>query len=170
MTMLALMIVGWLVVVAFVMAILTAAKRGDEAMTSAYPADASGIEMLPGDTGLGQFTGEVAIELGAERVIVVIGNPAEPSTGVVAACLGTPGLVGQRVPMPTERATGVAQDWHFAQIPLKGMAEAAGAVAVASPGRRSFTDGDLGLVERLARSQLAQFDRRRVPRSPAMRV
>jgi hypothetical protein len=167
---LALIIVGWLLLLALLMAILTAAKLGDEAMKRPDPAGASRIEMLPDDTGFGQFAGEVAIELGAERVIVVIGDPAEPSTGVVAACLGTPGLVGRRLPMPSEPAHGVVQDWQFAQIPLKGMAERAGAVAVASPGRRSFTDRELGFVERLARSQLAQFDRRRVPRKPAVRA
>jgi hypothetical protein len=165
---LALIIVGWLVLLACVLALLTAGKPSDEATR---PDLAGGpIEMLPDDEGLGQFAGEVAIELGAERVVVVIGDPAEPSTGVVAACLGTPGMVGRRVPMPTEPAMGAAQDWNFAQIPLNGIAEGTGAVAVASPRPRSFTERDLGFVERLARSRLARFDRYRVPRGPTARA
>jgi hypothetical protein len=167
---LALILVGWVVLLVLVLAILTVAKLSDEAMTPPDHAGTSGIEVLREDEALGQFAGEVAIALGAERVVVMIGDRAEPSTGVVAACLGAPGLVGRRGPMPTEPASGVVQDWNFAQIPLDGVVEAAGAVSVATPGPRSFTDRDLGLVERLARSQVPLFDRRRAPRAPAVRA
>jgi hypothetical protein len=172
---LALIVVAWLLVLGFVLAILTAAKLGDEsmaladgAMTRPGPAGASLIEMLPDEEALGQLVGEVAIALGAERVVVMIADAGEPSTGVVAACLGTPGLVGRRVPMPTEPATGVVEDWNFAQIPLHGRVAAAGAVAVAALEPRSFTPRDLGFVEQLARSQLRRFDRRRIPRGSAV--
>jgi hypothetical protein len=173
---LAIIVAVWLAVLAIVLAILTAAKLGDEAMiwsdlmARPEPAGAEPIEMLPDGEALGQFAGEVAIALGAERVVVVIGDDVEASTGVVAACLGTPGLVGRRVPLPTELATGVVEDWNFAQIPLTGDLEAKGVVAVAAPEPHAFTDRDLGFVEALARSQLRLFDRRRVPRGPAVRA
>ena len=58
--------------------------------------------------------------------------------------------------------------WTFAHVPITGEGELLGAVTVAACDERQFTRDDLAVVERLARSRVPRFDRRRhalIPRA-----
>jgi hypothetical protein len=122
---------------------------------------------------------EVCDVLGAEWVAVVLSDPDEPTTGVVGACLGAPGLLGSRVPVGPTRAAGVLEGphasvlglprepgsdaWRFAHVPIASTSNVIGAVTAASRSR-TFAQADLSLIEHVARGGAGQFDRRRRPR------
>ena len=142
-------------------------------------------EALPNHGFLARLAGDVAEMLRVERVTVAIADPEHADTGIVAACLGAPGTLGMRLPLPTACVTGVKSaaeaatlglgedeerelPWSFAHVPIAGFSEESlGAVTVVSRRARAFTEQDLLSIEKLARRRVPEFDRRQSRRSRA---
>jgi GAF domain-containing protein len=138
-------------------------------------------ETLPAQGFLGRFADDLADLLAVDRVTVAMTDPARPDTGVIAACLGAPGVLGRHVPLPTEPATGyksadeavalgLGEDgrelpWSYAHVPIAASGELLGAVTVVSRRPRAFSERELVGVERLARRRVPEFDRRRFRRT-----
>jgi hypothetical protein len=139
-------------------------------------------ENLPAQGFLGRFAGDLADLLAVDRVTVAMADPVRPDTGVVAACLGAPGVLGRHLPLPTEQTTGfktaeeavalgLGEDggrelpWSFAHVPIATSGELLGAVTVVSRRPRAFSRQELVGVERLARRRVPEFDRRRFRRT-----
>jgi GAF domain len=115
-----LVIGGYVVFVACVLAVLTAAKRADEAMEqepgpspeareAAEPARSPSpppVEALPAYDALGRLAGDVRGALGAKRIAVVVSDPGDPGSGTVVASLGAPELLGSHVRISTDPASG----------------------------------------------------------------
>ena len=145
-------------------------------------------EALPNHGFMARLAGDVAEMLRAERVTVAIADPDHADEGIVAACLGAPGTLGMRLPLPTERATGfksaaeaatlgLGEDeehslpWSFAHVPIAGLSEESlGAVTVVSRRTRAFNEQDLLSIEKLARRRVPEFDRRQGRRTPQATV
>jgi hypothetical protein len=171
---------AYVVFVVFTLALVRVGKRADEATERHARALGHSVETRPGDAALRRVARGIRDALQAERVSVVLTNPGEPTTGVVAACLGAPGLVGSRVPVEPTSATGVlgpaeapvvglasgagSDAWTFAHLPLTGMSDLVGTVTAASRSR-TFAEADLALMEHVARDGARPFDRRQQPRS-----
>jgi GAF domain len=183
---------GYAITLAFVLHLLGAARRREKAMTPTAPAAprprrlrrpqgmtrrAPTTMVLGADPDLGRLAAAVHDTLDVKRVAVVVTDADKPGTGVVAACLGVPGLLGNRLPLVAEPATGLLtsgevadlgfgdsdhgeEPWAFAQLPITGTDDVLGAVTVASQRDREFDDADLRVLERLAREQAPRFDRR----------
>jgi hypothetical protein len=145
------------------------------------------VEALPGHGFLGRLAADLAEMLCVERVTVAIADPDHADAGIVAACVGAPGVLGRHAPLPTERATGVKSaaeaaalglgadgdhelPWSYAHVPIAGTCEVLGAVTVVSRRARAFTEQDLIFVERIARRRVPEFDRRRRGRVPRATV
>jgi hypothetical protein len=157
---------GYGALMVFVLALLTASRRGDAAARTP-------VEVLPGHDGLGRLAAELRDTLRADRVAVIVSDPDRAEEWCVAACAGVPGLLGRRLPVCTRRATrtigaeqavvlGLTGDgcWTYAHVPMTGTSGTAGAVMVASRRERPYSRGELGLIERLARSGAPEFERR----------
>jgi hypothetical protein len=154
----------------------------------ARPAAEPSPEALPNQGFLARLAGDVAEMLRVDRVTVAIPDPEHADTGIVAACLGAPGMLGMRLPLPTTSATGVKSaaevaalglgededrelPWSFAHVPIAGFAEESlGAVTVVSRRARAFSEQDLLFIEKLARRRVPEFDRRRGRRTPQTTV
>jgi hypothetical protein len=180
MTTLAIVGAAYLVFLLLILAVLTVAKRADESMERHVRALRGAVEAFPDHAALGRVAAEICDVLQAERVSVVLTDPAEPSTGVVRACLGAPGVLGSRVPVEPRSATGVlgateasvlglapeagSPAWQFAHVPIAEMGDVVGAVTAASRSR-TFAEADLTLIEHVARGGARPFDRRRIART-----
>jgi hypothetical protein len=188
---------GYVLFVAFVLAVMTAAKRGDEAMDReqasrhAGPAAWQGqllarqgepprVEALPAYDALGRLAGDVRGALGAKRIAVMVSDPEDPGTGTVVASLGAPELLGSRVRISTDfasgspgpeeaRVLGIGHEgrprvpWRFARVPIATEQNVLGVVAVASRRPRAFTSRDVTFLERLAGRVAHQLDDERGP-------
>jgi hypothetical protein len=174
MTTIALVVMGYLVFLGFVLSLLAAAKRGDEALGRSGPS----VEVLRDREPLGRIAADVHHLLGAERVTVIVGEGEHRESGLVAACFGAPGLLGARIPVAAETSAGVLHpeeaaalglaggtSWSFAHIPLDGPEGVSGAITVATRRPNAFTPGELGRIERLARRGAPEFERRRFART-----
>jgi hypothetical protein len=169
---------GYLIVLAWGLAIVAAAKRGDEAMTREIALAARDcLEVLPSHVGLERLAADLGEALGAERVTVIVRAPDERDTGIVGACLGVAGLVGCRVPVGEVAVSGVldseeaalfglaredepATTWAYAHVPVARTEEGVvGAVMVASRTCRPFTGHEMGTIERLATRNAGRFAR-----------
>jgi hypothetical protein len=173
---------AYAIALGFVLHLLVAARRCEEARgrLRAVP-DPPAAAVLGAHAGLGRLVATVQDTLAAEQVTVVVTDDAEPGTGVVAACVGAPGLLGNRVrvlPEPVSAfltageaaALGLAgqEPWAFVHLPIPGPLEPAGALTVAARRAGVFGRGDLRMLERLAREGAPEFDRRRhalIPRA-----
>ena len=162
-------VAAWLLLAVAVMALLTAAKHGDQAMERAAadelrvmpgPAHPSRspvrwstpVDMLPDHEELAQVAAQVRQILGVERVSVILAD--DDRSGHVAACVNAPGLVGARVPVEPKRATGMLDGDEAAALGLIGE----------TPGGASWTyahvplhgpDGVTGAISVAARRVLA---------------
>jgi hypothetical protein len=182
----ALLAAGYLAFLTFILALLTMAKRGDQAASRQYSTlPAPTARALPGHQPLAHVATAVHERLGAERITVVVSDPDDPASGTVCATLGAPELLGSRVPVekavsvgllqsPQAEALGLAvapdpddSPWAFAHVPLTGTAAVAGAVTVAARRAVAFGEHDIDAIERLARDGARHFDRRRRPRATA---
>jgi hypothetical protein len=191
-----LILAGYAVIVAFSLALLTAARRSDELMGDRYttedpwpagdvyrPAGAPPVESLPGHDALARLAADIHGALGVERVAVVVRDAGDPATGVVSARLGASGPLGDRVPLAAEAATGIAGDldvgvlgvsdeadsqlpWRFARAPIPGGAGAVGTVTIAARRPREFTERELDFLGVLAKRAGPPLDRERVQRRP----
>jgi GAF domain-containing protein len=167
---------GYLVFVAFVVALLRASKLADKDMARQVRAE------LPAELSLDRVVAQVHRAFEADHVTVVVADPEEPAMGRIEACLGAPSLVGRRIPVERTPATGVVgapqaerlglaperqagKPWRFAHVPIAGEGETLGTVTVARRSR-AFDGRDLEFIEHLARSGAHQFDRRSSPREP----
>lgn len=175
MTLVTVLGVAYLAFLTFTLALLAAGKRADDSATRQFQDMSDSVQALPSLDALGRVAAEVREALGAERVAVVLSDPDEPTTGVVGACLGAPGLLGSRVPVGPTRATGVLQAqqasvlglprelgsdaWRFAHVPIAGTGNVIGAVTAASRSH-TFAQADLRLIEHVARGGSGLFDRR----------
>lgn len=180
MTTLAIVGVTYLIFLLLVLAVLTVAKRADEATERHVLALGGAVETFPDHAALGRVAAEICNALEAERVSVVLTDPGEPGIGVVRACLGAPGLLGSRVPLEPRSSTGVlgaaeaavlglaaeagSPAWRFAHVPIAGAGQVVGAVTAASRSR-TFADTDLTLIEHVARRAARPFDRRGIART-----
>ena len=183
---LALVAAGYLLFLAFVLALLTAAKRGDQVLAQQYAnLHDPTARALPGHLPLAAVATAVHERLGAERIAVVVSDPDDPASGTVCAALGAPELLGSRVLVETAPAVGLLQPpqaealglavapggddspWAFAHVPLIGSAAVSGAVTVAARRPVAFGEHDIDAIERLARDGARHFDRRRRPRATA---
>jgi hypothetical protein len=192
------LLAGYAITLAFVLHLLTASRRGEEvpARPPSPPppprfegprivARPDAARTLVAHPDLGRLAATVHDTLEVERVAVVVSDADEPGTGVVAACFGVPGLLGNRVPVLDEPATGLLyasdvaalgigdgdgepdeEPWAVAQLPITGRNQLLGALTVASRREREFSDYDLRVLERLAREGAPQFDRRRRAQVP----
>ena len=182
---------GYAILLAFALHLLAAARRREELAVLPRPAAAAPRRLqrheaeqrlaatLPGEDGadLGRLAAAVHDTLQIERVAVVVSDRDDPRTGVVAACLGVPGLLGNRVPVLSQPAAGLLgpgevadlglgddapdeEPWAFAQLPIMGTREPLGALTVASRRGREFDGAELRALERLAREEVPRFDRR----------
>jgi hypothetical protein len=180
-TTLLLILLGYAIIVAFSLALLTAARRSDEAVHGPLategiwptadvhrPAPAPPVESLPGHDALAQLAADVQGALGVERVAVVVSDPGEPATGVLSARLGAPGPLGDRVPVAPEPATGIPSGpdvallgvsdevgselpWRFARAPIPGDEAPRGTLTVAARRPREFSERELEFLDVLAR-------------------
>jgi hypothetical protein len=175
---------AYAIALGFVLHLLAAARRREDARTRlrVVPAPA-GADVLGPHPELGRLAATVQDTLAAEQVTVVVSDDAEPGTGVVAACVGAPGLLGNRVRVLAEPVSGFLtpgeagalglageEPWAFAHLPIAGPLEPLGAVTVASRRPGAFGRRELRTLERLAREQAPEFDRRRhalIPRAIA---
>ena len=186
------LLAAYAITLAFVLHLLAASKRREEAtvLPESAPANRRRFQrarivappqaaaMPEAHPDLGRLATTVGDTLDVERVAIVLSDVDEPGTGVVAACYGVPRLLGHRVPVLSEPATGLLtaaelaelglrdgdpdeELWAVAQLPITGTDELLGALAVASRSEREFTGDDLCVLERLAREGAPQFDRRR---------
>jgi hypothetical protein len=178
--------VGYVAVAALAIAMLRAAKRADEARDGvlaavldealvAAPAwedstSAPAVHVLPEHGPLGGLAGDVRGALGVDRVAIVVSDPDAPGMGVVAACCGSPDLLGGRVPLVTVPATGALNvgglPWHFARVPIRGASGVLGTVIVAGRRGGPFAARDLAFLERLARRAASRLDHGREARVP----
>jgi hypothetical protein len=199
MSALVLILLVWSALVILVMALLVSAKDGDRAIERAaaeeldvYPGPAhpgrdrirwaAPVEMLPDYAELGQLAADIRHMLGVERVSVILAG--DDGDGVVAACVNAPGLIGERVPLPPKRATGLLNpneaaamgligetpggaSWSYANVPLDGPDGVTGVITVAARRVLAFTSGEMRLVERLARRGTPRFERRSKLRAAA---
>jgi hypothetical protein len=143
-------------------------------------------ETLGAHPELGPLATAVHDKFEAARVTVVLSDGDDPATGVVAACVGAPGLLGYRVPMVSAPVTGVlspgeaaaiglgggarAKPWAFAQLPIAGEDGPLGELTLAARREDAFSPRELRLLERIAREEAPEFDRRRhalIPREIA---
>jgi hypothetical protein len=194
------LLAAYAITLAFALHLLAAARRREAALRGARPAAPgapaqrlrvaarrAAARTLREHPDLGRLAVAVHDTLEAERVAVVISDADEPGTGVVAACFGVTGMLGNRVPVVAEPATGLLsadevaelglgdgdpdeEPWAVAQLPIAGADELLGALAVASRRERVFDASDLRLLERLAREGAPRFDRRHkamIPRAMA---
>jgi hypothetical protein len=187
-TTLLLVLGGYLVFVACVLAILTAAKRADEAMERSAPspgawlpdapapaAGAPPVEALPAYDALGRLAGDVRGALGAKRIAVVVSDPGDPGSGTVVASLGAPELLGSHVRISTDPASGAPGPddawilgigaegrprvpWRFARVPMAAGDNVVGVVSVAARRPRAFTRRDMTFLERLADRAARQLE------------
>jgi hypothetical protein len=154
-------------VMVLVLAMLTASRRSDGAARAP-------VEVLPGADALGRLAAELRDTLRADRVAVIVADFDRGEEWRVAACAGAPGLLGSRLPVaarPTTRtigpdeasALGLPGDgcWSYAHVPMTGSSGTAGAVMVASRREIPYSQGEMRLIERLARSGVPEFERRR---------
>jgi hypothetical protein len=178
-TLLVVLGIAYLVFLACTLAVLTVAKRADEQAERQGRALRGSVETLPDHDVLGRVAAEVCAALQAERVSVVLSDPNKPTTGVIRACVGAPGLLGSRVLVEATPAVGAlgaseapilglarqarSEAWTYAHVPIAGPREVVGAVTAASRSR-TFAEADLALIERVARRGGRPFDRRRRPR------
>ena len=149
--------------------------EGDDIPVAATP---SSVEALPGRGFLGRLAADLAEMLRVDRVTVAVADLGRADVGVVAACVGAPGVLGTHVPLRAERATGfksaaeaaslgLGEDdepelpWSFAQVPIAGTSELLGTVTVVSRRARCFTEQELIFIERITRRRVPEFDRRR---------
>jgi hypothetical protein len=163
---------------------LTAAARpqseagrweGNDIPVAATP---SSVETLPGHGFLGRLVGDLAEMLRLDRVAVVVADPGRSDVGVVAACVGAPGMLGTHIPLCAVSVAGFKSaveaahlglgggvepelPWSFARVPIAGTTELLGTVTVVSRWARCFTEQDLIFIERIARRRVPEFDRRR---------
>ena len=152
---------------------LTGAARLADAAPAAPPVRA--ITLSP---PLERLAEDVHDALAVDRVTVVVSDDEKPGAGRVRACVGSPKPLGSRIdliPVPVmgpmtpfgAAALGIgdaderADTWTFAHVPITCAGELLGAVTVATCGERDFTEDELTIVERLARSRVPRFDRRR---------
>ena len=176
MTIVVLVVLGYLALVSFVMALMKTAARADAAVPHAVAA----VEVLEHHEPLGRVAADVRHLLGAERVTVILGQAERRDGGLVVACMDAPGMLGARVPVASETAAGVLQAeeaaalglpggaaWSFAHIPLDGPDGVAGAVCVAARRPTVFSGGELERIEQLARRGAPVFERRRRVRTEA---
>ena len=195
------LLAAYAITLAFALHLLAAARRREAALRGARPAAPGApaprrlpvAKRLPAartlreHPDLGRLAVTVHDTLEAERVAVVLSDADAPGTGVVAACFGVRGMLGSRVPVLAEPATGLLsadevaelglgdgdpddEPWAVAQLPIAGGDELLGALAVASRRKREFDASDLRVLERLAREGAPRFDRRRkamIPRAMA---
>jgi hypothetical protein len=191
-----LLLAAYAATLAFALHLLAEARRREDALLAAWPTQAERAGREEGTAPTRAVTGHPALErlaadvhetLDVDRVAVVVSDDDEPGVGRVEACFGPPRLLGSRVellpvpvtgPMSPFGATALgiagadehANAWTFAHVPITGSGELLGAVTVAALGEREFTDDDLTVLERLARSGVPRFDRRRhalIPRALA---
>jgi hypothetical protein len=190
-----LVVAGYVLFVIFILAVMTAAKRGDEAMEAslgpveqrawegqalARPGDPPQVEALPAYDALGRLAGDVRGALGAKRIAVMVSDPEDPGTGTVVASLGAPELLGSRVRISTDAASGspgpeearvlgIGHEglprvpWRFARAPIAIEENVLGVVTVASRRPRAFTRRDVTFLERLAGRVAHQLDDERGP-------
>lgn len=180
MTTVALAAAGYVTFLAFVLILLTAAKRGDHALGRLVREHRlrAPLVLLPGDAHLGRLATELQHGLDVERVAVLVSDLGESAFGQVRACLGTPGLLGCLLPVEEAPATRILSraeaaalgfgpageqetPWALAHVPIARYGEVLGAVVVASHRPRTFTERELSFIERLARRDAREFDRRR---------
>jgi hypothetical protein len=148
--------------------------------------DPSPLEALPGHGFLGLLAVDLREALRVDRVTVVVADPAACGGGIVAACLGAPGMLGRHVPLLEEPATGYKSPaeaaalglagegerelpWSFAYVPIAPAGQPIGAVTLVSRRARIFTDRDLSFVQRLASRRAAQFEPVPLPRPGSSR-
>jgi hypothetical protein len=139
MTTVALILVIYIALVASALALLNAAKRGDEAMDRAVadelaswsdPAPAhpyrgrvrwaTPVEILPDHEMLGGVAAEVRAVLGVEQVTVALADGQYRDTGIVGACINAPGLLGERVPIEAMADTGFLPPEEAEDLGLTG--------------------------------------------------
>ena len=191
------LLAGYAVTLGFVLHLLAEARRREEALLAGQPTviepEADRAPAAPpalavaAHPPLERLVADVHETLDVDRVAVVVSDDDEPGVGHVQACFGPPKLLGSRVevlPMPVRGPTtpfgatalGLAgadegdSAWTFAHVPITDSEGLLGAVTVAALGEREFTEDDLTVLERLARSRVPRFDRRRralIPRAPA---
>ncbi len=190
------LLAGYAATLAFVLHLLAASRGREEATRAAHRSAASAprldavaaappVPAVVGHPPLERLAEDVHDALAVDRVIVVVSDDEKPGVGLVRACVGSPELLGSRIdliPVPVTgpmspfgaAALGIgdaderADAWTFAHVPIAGAGELLGAVTVATCGERDFTEADLTIVERLARSRVPRFDRRRrmlIPRT-----
>lgn len=168
MTVLVLALLGYIALVGLVLASLHAVARTDEAVLPSVQVDALGEH-----AALGRIAADVHALLGAERVTVIVAAGTRHDCGLVSACIGAPGLLGARVPLPAETATGVLDpesagalglppgaSWSFANLPLDGPEGVVGAIGVATRRPTAFTRAELERIVQLARRGAPAFERR----------
>jgi hypothetical protein len=169
-TVVATIALGYGALMVLVLSLLTASRRSDAA--SHAP-----VEVIAGYDALGRLAAELRDTLRADRVAVIVAEPDRGEEWRVAACAGAPGLLGSRLPVasrPASRTIGAEEAsalgltgdgcWTYAHVPLVGPSGTAGAVMVASRRELPFSRGELGLIERLARTSAPEFERRRQTR------
>ena len=189
------LLAGYAAMLAFVLLLLASARRREEEATRAldrFTAAAPRVDAVPAAPPVRAIAGSPPLErlaedihdaLAVDRVTVVMSDDEKPGVGRVGACFGSRKPLGSRIdliPVPVTgpmspfgaAALGIgdaderADAWTFAHVPITGAGELLGAVTVASCGERDFTEDDLTIVERLARSRVPRFDRRRLVSLP----
>ncbi len=134
MTLTLLLVCGYFAVLVLVLALLTAAKRGDEAMADAVPEIrilpggshpgrgpvrwSQTVDVLPGHEELGDLADRIRHMLGVEQICVVVGD--EHASGLVAACIDAPGRLGARTPVGRRAVTGLLDRDEAAAYGLHG--------------------------------------------------
>jgi hypothetical protein len=171
---------AWLGFVVFILSVLTAAKRSDEALESAMaaerkrpawqaqgqamPMDVSPTVVHATDELFGRLAADVRGALGVERVAVVLHDQGKLDNAVVQASCGRPDLVGSRVPGGGGFGWGAGRDssflleradsgrpWSVVSVPIMAGDDVAGTVAVATRRPRGLSARDVELLERLSR-------------------
>jgi hypothetical protein len=191
------MLAGYAAMLALVLRLLASSRGREEEATRAFErfaatapranavAAAPPVRAVAVSPPLEQLAEDVHDALAVDRVTVVVSDDEKPGVGRVRACFGSPKPLDSRInliPVPVTgpmspfgaAALGIgdaderADSWTFAHVPITGAGELLGAVTVATCGERDFTEDDLTVVERLARSRVPRFDRRRrvtIPRA-----
>jgi hypothetical protein len=193
-----LLLCGYAVTLAVALHLLTAARRDANRLTMRTKPDAASapapaplaavpppVARCDGPPELERLAADVHETLGVDRVAVVVTGEEGPGMGRVGACVGPDSLLGSRVSLIPEPVSGPMTPtgaaalgiggpdegegaWSFAHVPITTEDELLGAITVACEGDRRFTDADLARLERLARSQVPRFDRRKrvtIPRA-----
>lgn len=200
MTTVAMILLVYAGLVIFGLALLNAAGRGGDSMERAvegafalpgppHPGrdglrTALPVEVLDDDDGFGRLAAQVRDRLAVERVTVIVAEDSSADMGIVAACLGAPGQLGQRIPLVDTPSTGLltpdeaaalsltgatpgGASWSYAHVPLDGPDGVRGAVMVAARRVLAFSSGEMTQIERLARRGAPRFERRGHERTAA---